>query len=96
MFSKMKSFRGKNLLRHELIGLNAEVIASSHMGYEGIHGKIIDETKNMLKIYDGIVEKQVPKESVILSILLPDGTSKTIKGRDLVRRPIERVKRRGR
>jgi len=42
----MKSFRGKNLLRHELIGLNAEVIGSSHMGYEGIHGRIIDETKN--------------------------------------------------
>jgi ribonuclease P protein subunit POP4 len=92
----MEGFRVKNLLRHELIGLKAEVIASSHIGYEGICGKIIDETKNMLKIHNGIVEKQVPKEAVTLSIILPDGYSKTIKGRDLVRRPIERVKRRGR
>lgn len=92
----MKNIRRKNLLRHELIGLNAEVIASSHMGYEGIHGKIVDETKNMLKICNGIVEKQVPKEAVILSIRLSDGHLQTIKGRDLVRRPVERVKRRGR
>lgn len=92
----MEDFRVKNLLRHELIGLKAEVIASSHIGYEGICGKIIDETKNMLKINNGIVEKQVPKEAVTLSILMPDGYSKTIRGKDLVRRPIERVKRRGR
>ena len=92
----MEDFRAKNLLRHELIGLKAEVIASSHIGYEGICGKIIDETKNMLKINNGIVEKQVPKEAVTLSILMPDGYSKTIRGKDLVRRPIERVKRRGR
>lgn len=92
----MEDFRAKNLLRHELIGLKAEVIVSSHIGYEGICGKIIDETKNMLKINNGIVEKQVPKEAVTLSILMPDGYSKTIRGKDLVRRPIERVKRRGR
>ena len=92
----MKDVRRKNLLRHELIGLNAEVIASSHVGYERIHGKIVDETKNMLTICDGVLEKQVPKEAVILSIRLPDGYSRTIKGRALVRRPIERVKRRGR
>ncbi len=92
----MKDVRRKNLLRHELIGLNAEVIASSHVGYEGIQGKIVDETKNMLKICDGILEKQVPKEVVILSIRLSDGYSQTINGKALVRRPIERVKRRGR
>jgi len=92
----MESFRAKNLLRHELIGLTAEVISSSHIGYEGICGKIIDETKNMLKICNGLVEKQVPKEAVTLSILLPEGYSKTIRGRDLIRRPIERVKLRGR
>lgn len=92
----MESFRAKNLLRHELIGLKVEVISSPHIGYEGMRGKIIDETKNMLKIHNGIVEKQVPKEAVTLSILLPDGYSKTIRGRDLIRRPIERVKSRGR
>lgn len=84
------------MLRHELIGLNAEVIASSHVGYEGIQGKIVDETKNMLTICDGILERKVPKETVILSIRLPDGYTQTIKGRALVRRPIERVKLRGR
>ena len=88
----------KYLIYHDLIGLNVHIRPKSkpNDSYFSDGGVVIDETKNMLTICDGVIERQVPKETVILSIRLPDGYSQTIKGRALVRRPIERVKLRGR
>jgi len=40
----------QNLIHHELIGLEAEVIDSTNNIQIGIKGKVIDETKNTLKI----------------------------------------------
>ena len=42
----------QNVFRHEFIGLPIEVALSSHAGYEGIKGKVVDETKNTIKIED--------------------------------------------
>jgi len=40
----------KNMLRQEIIGLEAGIINSKNSQNNGIHGKIIDETKTMLTI----------------------------------------------
>ena len=40
----------KNLIRHELIGLCAEVAESSNKTQKGIRGLVVDETKNLLTI----------------------------------------------
>ena len=40
----------KNLVKHELIGLEAEVAGSTNKFSIGISGLVVDETKNTLSI----------------------------------------------
>ena len=40
----------KNIMQHELIGLEAQVVSSSDPTMLGTYGKIIDETRDMLVI----------------------------------------------
>ncbi|MFQ6074895.1 MAG: ribonuclease P protein component 1 [Candidatus Bathyarchaeia archaeon] len=90
----MGPIKPRNLLRHELIGLQAIVTRSTHPGYVGIGGKVIDETKGTLTILDGDERKCVPKETVHLKFLLPDEAIVEVDGRDIVGRPVDRVKKR--
>ncbi len=46
----------RNLLKHELIGLLVEVIDSSHKGFVGISGIVVDETMKTIKDYVTIVK----------------------------------------
>ena len=39
-----------NIIKHELIGLKAEIVDSRNKANIGIKGKIIDETKNTIII----------------------------------------------
>lgn len=84
-----------NILRHELIGLYAEVADSTHEGYK-FSGKIVDETKNTLVIETaGSADntKTVPKNCVFLDLTLDDGSVIRVDGRLLVGRPEERIKK---
>lgn len=83
-----------SILRHELIGLNAKVAKSSHPDYIGISGRVIDETRNTLKILHGGKEKTVIKETSVFHFTLPDGTVVEINGKSIVGRPEDRLKRR--
>lgn len=40
----------RNVFRHELIGLNVKIAKCTHKPLEGVEGRVIDETKNTLKI----------------------------------------------
>jgi len=84
----------RNIFRHELIGLKVKVAESSHKGFKGLKGKVIDETKNTLKIEleDG-KEIIVPKNVTIFHFKLPDGQIVEIDGRIIVGRPEERIKK---
>ena len=82
-----------NLLRHELVGLEAKIVESNHKGYTGIAGRIVDETKNTFVIEDSGKEKTIPKNCVILEIKLPDNAIVTIDGNLLSGRPEERIKK---
>jgi len=82
------------LLRHEFIGLEAKVVRSTHSGYIGISGKIIDETKKTLIIHGKDGKKRVvPKEAAVFHFKLQDGTVVEVDGKVIVGRPEERLKR---
>ena len=72
------------LMRLELIGKKAEIVASKNKSYVGIKGIIIDETKNLLNI-DG---KKVLKALVTIKI----DDNQMIDGNEIVGRSYERIK----
>lgn len=66
-----------------------------HVGFKGIKGKVVDETRNTIKIedYEGN-EKIVPKKEATFHFKLPDGSKVEIDGKILVARPEDRIKKR--
>jgi len=84
----------RNLLNHELIGLEAEVVESSDKNLVGVKGLILDETKYTLLIgQPGGRKRRVLKHVAVFRITLPDGTKVRVDGKVLVGRPEERLKR---
>ena len=82
----------RNILRHELIGLEAEVVDSTNPFQIGIRGIILDETYKTLVIgYPGRRKRRVFKSQVKLRVWLPDGQVVKIDGRYLLGRPEERL-----
>jgi len=92
----LKSLTPKTLVRHELIGLEAEVVGSSHKGYVGVKGWVADETKNMLVIHSDGKFKKIPKKVSVFRFKLPSGSLVEVEGWRLVGRPEDRVKKMGR
>lgn len=82
------------ILQHELIGLNARVVKSSHPNYVGIAGRVIDETRNTLVIRHENKGKTVTKRVAIFHFTMPDGTVIEIDGKAIVGRPEDRIKKR--
>ncbi len=83
--------RPSNLIRHELIGLEVEVLESTDPGLRGLRGRVVDETKNMLRVRVGGKIKSIPKSIVYLKFILPEGEEVKVEGRRLVARPEDRV-----
>lgn len=84
----------QNIFRHELVGLDVEVVKSSHTGFIGIRGLVVDETKKTIKIEDqGGSEKIIPKNVATFKFTLPDGAVVEIEGRIIVARPEDRIKK---
>lgn len=77
----------ENLPKHELIGLECEVVESEDEGQVGISGEVLDETKNMLRIGN----KQVEKETSVFRFTLPSGEKVKVDGELINKRPEERV-----
>jgi ribonuclease P protein subunit POP4 len=85
----------QNIFRHELVGLPIEVAESSHSGYKGIKGKVVDETKNTIKIEDDQGnEKIIPKKVATFHFKLQDGSIIEINGKIIAIRPENRIKKR--
>lgn len=84
----------KNVTRHELIGLWAEVTKSSNKSNVGIAGKVVDETKNMIVIKKGDKEKKVEKMDSEFAFTLPMGKKVKVSGFSIAARPEERIKAR--
>jgi len=81
-----------NILRHELVGLEAGVVEGTHEGYR-CRGKIVEETRNTLSIKHGNEVKKIPKDCVRLELKLPKNAVVRIDGNLLVERPEDRIKK---
>lgn len=77
----------ENLPRHELIGLDCEVVESTDKQQIGISGEVLDETKSMLQIG----EKKVVKKDSVFLFTLPDGRKVRLEGRLITKRPEDRT-----
>src|SRR3990172_7973712 len=64
----------KNILRHELIGLQCEIMSSNTESQIGIKGKIVDETMKTIVIRARDSEKRVQKRRTIFRLKLDDNT----------------------
>ncbi|MEG3224039.1 MAG: ribonuclease P [Methanobacteriales archaeon Met13] len=85
----------QNIMRHELVGLIVQVAESSHQGFTGLEGKVVNETKNTLTLEDREGrEKIIPKETATFHFKLPDGSTVEIEGNIIVSRPEDRIKKR--
>ncbi|MBN2517970.1 MAG: ribonuclease P protein subunit [Candidatus Altiarchaeota archaeon] len=85
-----------NILRHELIGLGAEVVESSDSAQVGIKGVIVDETQKTITLKIKERKRKVVKENVTLSIHTESGLRALINGSLLLGRPEERIKKKTR
>ena len=83
----------QNVFRHELIGLDVEIVDSSHRGFVGIKGTVIDETRNTITVETNDAEKMIPKDNVVFLFTLPEGQKVSIDGKVIVARPEDRIKK---
>ncbi len=84
----------KNILRHEVIGLEARIIDHPSQSLVGLSGKVVYETRNTLHIKDqGGKIRIVPKEHGRFLFKLGDKTFARVNGSRLIGRPEERLKK---
>jgi ribonuclease P protein subunit POP4 len=88
----MNPIAPRNLLRHELIGLEVRVVESTQPSHIGIEGRIINETRNTLTISHRGRDKIIAKETATFNFRLPNGSIVEIEGKNLIKRPEDRVK----
>lgn len=86
----------ENILRHELIGLSVIVSKSTNRFFIGMRGRIIDETRNTIKLSTRKGARMIPKEVAVFRLDLPDGSTVEVDGQKLVGRPENRMKTRRR
>jgi len=82
----------KDITRHELIGLNVEIVESKNKSLIGLKGKIIDETKSLLLIQSDKGVKKVLKDQVTINIQMKDKKVQ-LEGKLLVGKPEDRLKK---
>ena len=80
-----------NVFRHELTGLNVRVVQAQNRYLNGISGRVVEETKNMIRILTDSGVKQVGKTGVVFRFALPSGVSVDMVGSVLVMAPEKRI-----
>jgi len=82
-----------NLLQHELIGLSMRIAKSTDRKQIGMHGIVVDETKNLLVLEgrDGKIMR-IPKLGRTFHFKLTNA-SYEIKGKQIAFDPVERVRK---
>lgn len=78
--------------RREFMGLEVEVLESTCREYVGLHGRVVDETRNMLTIEVGGKEKRLPKECCKFRFFEGPRTH-IVSGKDIRFRPEDRIKK---
>ncbi|MGB9659768.1 MAG: ribonuclease P protein component 1 [Nitrososphaerales archaeon] len=78
---------------HELIGLEARIVESSNPNIKNLLGKVVDETKNTLKLYVKDNIKIIPKTCSAFIFNLPNDIKVKIHGSLLIGRPEDRLEK---
>jgi len=81
----------ETLTRHELVGLDVEVVAASNPDAIGISGEVVMETTQLLTIERDVRVWHVPKDSATFAFVLPSGQTVSVEGERLVARPARRT-----
>lgn len=81
-----------NILRHELIGLECEVVRSKNKSQIGLAGKISDETMKTI-VFDVQGERKVVEKKGTTFRVKLGGKHVDIDGNYLVARPEDRIKK---
>jgi RNase P/RNase MRP subunit p29 len=81
------------LTLYPLIGLNAAVKRATNPDFHRISGVIVDDTHNMLTLFDGLRNRHIPKTSSFFELSLPSGETVDINGQALLGHPAERLRR---
>lgn len=81
----------KNLVRHELIGLDVKVELADNKNQIGIEGKVIDETRDTLKIDQKGEAKIIPKKNTTFIFQIPSEKKVRVKGNVINTRPEDRI-----
>jgi len=82
-----------DVIREEFIGTQGRITRSQHADYVGLHGQVIDETKNTFVIQHEGRKKIVVKNSTVFNFQFSEGTIVEIDGKLLVGRPEDRLKK---
>jgi ribonuclease P protein subunit POP4 len=80
--------------RHELVGLDVEVVSATDPGLVGLRGTVVAETTNTLGIEHEDRVSTVPKAVATFAFDL-DGERVTVEGERLVARPARRTEQTG-
>jgi len=85
----------ETLPRHELVGLDCEVVAASNPDVVGIGGSVVVETTQTLAVEGADRVWHVPKADATFAFDLPSGETVRVEGGRLVSRPARRTENTG-
>jgi ribonuclease P protein subunit POP4 len=86
------NLRAKYITKHELIGLECEIVAATDPGLVGLRGVVVDETRNMLTLEVEGKRKSVAKAIATFRFRVGNRLVE-VEGKTLVARPEDRIKR---
>ncbi|MFQ6013153.1 MAG: ribonuclease P protein component 1 [Thermoplasmata archaeon] len=69
----MRDPRRKDLVKHELIGLEVEVVDATDPNQRGMQGRVVDETRNTLLLEVAEREVRIPKAGATFRFAVGDG-----------------------
>jgi len=83
-------YNNKNIVLHELIGLDLKVLKSRDMAQRGISGRIINETKNTLVVSTANGTKRLVKKVSVFRLSI-NRKRFVVDGNEINFRPYERI-----
>ncbi|MDX1534406.1 MAG: ribonuclease P protein subunit [Thermoplasmata archaeon] len=87
----MTDRRRQDLVKHELIGLDVEVVEATDPNQRGVAGRVVDETRNTFLLETDGTEVRIPKAGATFRFDVDEGV--IVPGDRLRHRPEDRVKR---
>lgn len=76
------------MTKEELIGKKIKITESKNKSLVGIKGTVVDETKNLIFVEEGKKTRKIVKDQCVFDV-----EGKKIFGKDITKRPEERIKK---